>query len=204
MKSLRTLPEKLSGDKIMFEYEKKIMLTADEYLSFIAPMQDHLPTEYQINYYFDDKELSMNKKGITCRIRAKNGKYKTTVKNHNADNPDCSIEVDLSEKAEFDPLIFNAFGLHYQGELVTERVIMHKDSACEVVVDRNVYLGHTDFEIEVEYCKRNERVAQRIIENIAKWLVATKHLKEIDEFLARIGQEGSKSQRFFERLKNCK
>lgn len=188
----------------MLEYEKKIMLTADEYLSLLMTMYKYAPIETQTNYYFDNDDLSMNEKGITCRIRAKEGKYKATVKNHNTEHPDCSIEVDLLEKTEFDPQIFNVLGLHHQGELVTERIVMYKDSACEMVLDQNVYLGHTDFEIEVEYSKESEYSAQRLIENIGECLVATKQLIGIDEFLARVGQGKSKSQRFFERLKNKK
>ena len=188
----------------MLEYEKKIMLTADEYISILILMCKHAPMETQTNYYFDNDDLSMNKNGITCRIRAKDGKYKATIKNHNAKYPDCSIEVNLVEKSEFDPQIFNVFGLHYQGELITDRVVMHKDSTCEVVLDRNAYLGYTDFELEVEYSKGSEHRAQTVIENIGECLVATEQLMGIDEFVARVGQWKSKSQRFFERLKNGK
>lgn len=188
----------------MVEYEKKIMLTADEYLLIVMLMCKCAPIETQTNYYFDNDDLSMNKKGITCRIRAKDGKYKATVKNHNTEHPDCSIEVDLSEKTAFDPQIFNVLGLHHQGELVTERIVMHRDYSCEMVLDQNFYLGHTDFELEVEYCKESEHRAQTLIKNIAEHLVTTEHLKDIDEFLSRVGQGGSKSQRFFERLKNLK
>lgn len=188
----------------MLEYEKKIMLTADEYLSILMLMCKYVPMQTQTNYYFDNDDLSMNEKGITCRIRAKDGKYKATVKNHCTEHPDCSIEVDLIENTEFDPQIFNVLGLHHQGELVTDRVVMHKDSACEMVLDRNVYLGHTDFELEVEYSKESEHRTQTLIENIGECLVAAEQLTEIDEFVARVGQGKSKSQRFFERLKNKK
>ena len=188
----------------MLEYEKKIMLTADEYLSILMLMCKYAPIETQTNYYFDNDDLSMNEKGITCRIRAKDGKYKATIKNHNAEQLECSIEVDLVEKTEFDPQIFNALGLYHQGDLVTDRVVIHKDSTCEMVLDRNVYLGHTDFELEVEYNKESERRAQTLIENIGECLVATEQLTGIDEFIARIGQGKSKSQRFFEHLKNKK
>lgn len=188
----------------MLEYEKKIMLTADEYLSILMLMCKYVPMQTQTNYYFDNDNLSMNEKGITCRIRAKDGKYKATVKNHNAEHPDCSIEVDLVEKTEFDPQFFNVFGLHHQGELVTDRVVVYKDSTCEIVLDRNVYLGYTDFELEIEYRKDSEQKAKSLIENIARQLVEAEQLKEIDEFIVRIGQGGSKSQRFFNHLKNLK
>ena len=108
------------------------------------------------------------------------------------------------EKSEFDPQIFNVFGLHHQGELVTDRVVMHKDSTCEMVLDRNVYLGQTDFELEVEYSKESERRAQTLIENIGECLVASEQLTGIDEFVARVGQGKYKSQRFFDRFKDKK
>lgn len=188
----------------MVELEKKIMLTEKEYLSIVELMCKDARLQTQTNYYFDDDDFSMNKKGITCRIRAKDGKYKATIKNHNIECPDCSTEEDLVEKSEFDPQIFSVFGLHYQGELVTDRVVMHKDSSCKMVLDRNVYLGHTDFELEVEYCKESEERAHTLIVSIAKCLVETTRLTGIDEFIARIGQGGSKSQRFFKYLKNLK
>jgi len=188
----------------MFEYEKKIILTKDEYLSIFLSMCNYSPLETQTNYYFDTEDLLMNKKGITCRIRAKDGKYKATVKNHSVAHPDCSFEVDLIEKTEFDPQIFNVFGIHYQGELVTERVIIYKDSCCKIVLDRNEYLDYTDFELEVEYSKDSERKAISLLEAIAEPLVATKQLHSIEEFLERNVHSKSKSQRFFDRLKICK
>ena len=75
--------------------------------------------------------------------------------------------------------------------------------SCGVLLSP-LYLGHTDFELEVEYCKESEHRAQTLIENIGECLVATEQLTGIDEFLARVGQGKSKSQRFFERLKNKK
>ena len=188
----------------MFEYEKKIMLTADEYLSIAMLVFKYAPSQTQTNYYFDNDDFSMNEKGITCRIRAKAGKYKATVKNHNVEHPDCSIEVDLVEKTEFEPQIFNVFDLHQQGKLVTDRIVLYKDSFCEMVLDRNVYLGHTDFELEVEYCKQSEETVKSLIANIAQCLVTTEQIRGVDEFLSRLGQGRPKSQRFFERLKNLK
>lgn len=188
----------------MLEYEKKIMLTEDEYLAIFMLKCKNVPVQTQVNYYFDDNDLSMNKKGITCRIRAKDGKYKATVKKHNIEQPDCSVEVDLAENTEFDQLIFNVFGLYHKGELITNRVIIYKDSTCEIVLDRNVYLGYIDFELEVEYSKDSESRAQKLIENIGECLVAAEQLTGINEFVARIGHGISKSQRFFERLKNLK
>ena len=188
----------------MLEYEKKVILTEKEYFAIIELMCRREPCVTQTNYYFDTDDYSMNHKGITCRIREKNRTYKTIVKNHGANYTDCSVEVELAETTEFDPQIFNALGLRYQGKLITERIVVHKDSRCKMLLDRNTYLGHTDFELEVEYSKGEERSAQTVLENTALALISYDLLNNINEFFARVGKGGSKSQRFIERLKNFK
>ena len=183
----------------MIENEKKILLTADEYYTIVMSMCKHSTVKTQTNYYFDTDTFSMNQKGITCRIRAKDGKFLATVKSHNIKQPDSSIEMNLVEKTYFDANVFNSFGMRHQGELVTERIVMFKDSFCELVLDRNTYLGQVDFELEVEYCEGSERRAQMLLECIAAQLVSTGSLTDVAEFLERVGLSKSKSQRFFDK-----
>ena len=200
MKFLKTAQGKSSGGEFMLEYEKKIMLTANEYHTLAMSNRcKNIPKQLQTNYYFDDDDFSMNKKGITCRIRYKNGKYKACIKNHNTNHCDCSMELNLPEDVKFDPHFFKTLGLQGQGELVTERIIIYKYAMCEVVLDRNIYLGHTDFELEVEYCQEGEPKAEKLIKSIAEYLTVARHSEESESFLKRIGQGKSKSQRFFER-----
>ena len=112
----------------MLEYEKKIMLTANEYHTLAMSNRcKNIPKQLQTNYYFDDDDFSMNKKGITCRIRHKNGKYKACIKNHNTNHCDCSMELNLPEDVKFDPHFFKTLGLQCQGELVTDRIVIYKD-----------------------------------------------------------------------------
>ena len=64
----------------MIETEKKIILTYEEYLAVIMKMCKYAEPVIQTNYYFDTENLTMNRKGITCRIRFKNGKYTAEIK----------------------------------------------------------------------------------------------------------------------------
>lgn len=89
----------------------------------------------------------MNKNGITCRIRAKDGKFKSTVKRHYTGDEDCSTEIDGEVKDYFDLDTFKDMGLILQGSLVTERIVLHKEKFCKAVIDRNTYLGFTDYEL---------------------------------------------------------
>ena len=87
----------------------------------------------------------------------------------------------------------------YHGALVTDRMILYKEPYCEVVIDRNAYLGITDFELEVEYKKGYEDKANSYLKRIAETLVMIGALNNVDEFFLRMGKSKSKSQRFFER-----
>ena len=182
----------------MLEHEKKIMLTEDEYISIVMLMCKYAPMQTQTNYYFDTEDLSMNKNGITCRIRAKDGKFKSTVKRHYAGDKDYSTEIDGEVKDYFDLDTFKDMGLILQGSLATERIVLYKDKFCEAVIDRNTYLGFTDYELEIEYAEGHGTEAIHIIKDIAKKLSDYLELYPAEEFLNRVGKSKSKSERFFE------
>ncbi len=182
----------------MLEYEKKAMLTKEEYEA-LAECCRGMFSEDQINYYFDTDDFYMNRKGITCRIRGKNGKYVTTIKNHDTDHLNCSVEENIYEGDDFNCKFFDALGLHLQGELITSRITMYKDAFCEVVIDRNTYLGYTDFEIEVEYRKDSEAKAIEYLNGVAEGLYASKLIDSVDNFMLRTRKGKSKSERFFEK-----
>lgn len=181
----------------MLEHEKKTMLTEDEYISIVMLMCKYAPMQTQTNYYFDTEDFSMNKNGITCRIRAKDGKFKSTVKRHYTGDEDCSTEIDGEVKDYFDLDTFKDMGLILQGSLVTERIVLYKDKFCEAVIDRNTYLGFTDYELEIEYAEGQVAEAMHIIKDIAKKLSYYLELYTAEEFLTRIGKSKSKSERFF-------
>lgn len=183
----------------MLELEKKILLTEKEYIALAMNLCKSVPVLMQTNYYFDTEDYSMNKKEITCRIRAKNGKFKSTVKRHYTGDEDCSTEIDGEVKDYFDLDAFKDMGLILQGSLVTERIVMHKEKFCKAVIDRNTYLGFTDYELEIEYIEGHGDEAMHIIKDIAKKISNYLKFYPAEEFLTRIGKSKSKSERFFER-----
>lgn len=182
----------------MKEYEKKALITQEEY-DVLTDLYKGMSVESQINSYFDTNDYEMNRRGITCRIRSKNGKHKTTIKKHSPDRLGCSVEEDLGEGEEFDCRVFEALGLHFQGKLITKRMLIIKDAFCEVVIDRNEYLGYTDYEIEAEYISGYENRAEKYLESVAEHLVSAKLIDSAENFLLRVGKGKSKSQRFFNR-----
>ena len=192
----------------MTELEKKVLLTKDEYDYLMehfshndsAPLN---PIVKQINYYYDTDDLSMNQQDITCRIRLKGGKYKGTMKKHSFDS-DFSTEIDMDIQNGLEDNAFTTMGLKLQGELVTERCIILEDEVCEVVLDKNEYLGYTDYELEIEYNEAFEHYAERILNIMIDSLVHNSKSDSAQHTYNQIQQVPSKSKRFFQRMSNTK
>ncbi|MBO5968523.1 MAG: CYTH domain-containing protein [Clostridia bacterium] len=181
----------------MIELEKKILLTEHEYFS-LRKYFGKKSMVTQINFYFDTDDLSMNQQNITCRIRLKDGKCNATMKYHSS--MDESSEVEMKIRNGLQDNTFLDMGLRCQGELVTKRCVLIKDATYEVVLDKNEYLGTTDYELEIEYLPNCEHNATKIIKYIAE-ILENNSDQFIEEFILRTYQVKSKSKRFFERKK---
>ena len=192
----------------MTELEKKLLLTEDEYdylmehFGYESPLIQK-PIVTQINYYFDTDDFSMNRQNTTCRIRLKDGKYKATMKKHASDG-DQSTEAEMEIRNGLESNVFTDMGLKLQGELVTKRCVVLKDANCEAVLDKNEYLGHKDFELEIEYAPEHEKDAQVILKIFKDMLTRRKCFLAYKENLKEVPDVPSKSSRFFERMSSTK
>ena len=192
----------------MTELEKKLLLTEDEYDYLMERLgQDEplllKPITTQINYYFDTDDFSMNRQNTTCRIRLKNGRYKATMKKHSSGD-DKSTETEMTIHNGLESNAFTDMGLKLQGELITRRCVVFKDAACEAVLDKNEYLGQTDYELEVEYTAKHEKDALAILKIFQDMLVRRKCFLAYKESLEKTADIPSKSSRFFERMRGTR
>lgn len=187
-----------NGGERMFEYEKKGLLTQKEYEVLFHRLATGV-AKTQTNYYFDTDDGAMNRKGITCRIRKQGKMCRATIKKHCIEGDSCSVEEDLYVGNECHFGVFEALGLRFQGELMTLRTVLHQDDCCKAVLDRNTYLGYTDYEIEVEYSPHGEQRALDYLQSIAQSLVEAQLEETVETFFMRIGKGKCKSERFFER-----
>ncbi len=192
----------------MTELEKKLLLTEDDYdylmehLGYESPLIQK-PITTQINYYFDTDDFSMNRQNTTCRIRLKDGKYKATMKKHSSGG-DRSTETEMDIYDGLESNAFTDMGLKLQGELITKRCVVFKDTNCEAVLDKNEYLGHTDYELEIEYTSEHEKDAQAILKIFRDMLTRRKCFLIYKEGIADPPNVPSKSNRFFERMSTTK
>lgn len=187
----------------MTEFEKKRLLSKDEYDYLIERFgyderKNKKPIFKQVNYYFDTDDFSMNKQDITCRVRLKGGKYKGTMKSH-ATGAEASKETNIEVRDGVHDNAFIDMGLKLQGELITDRSIVLKDTHYEVVLDKNEYLGTFDYELEIEYAPEHEQGALAIYKMFLDALAQRKGGFGYEEGYEEKQSSPSKSNRFFER-----
>lgn len=180
----------------MKEYEKKVLLSKEEYYFLLNRVKAKVSPDIQINYYYDTENLAFAKSDITCRIREKNGEYLATVKSHNTR---FNIENSKKVNSQWDTSFFDFCALKYWGCLVTLR---YKFSFCkevEICLDKNIYLDDIDYELEIEYTEGDETVAETQLSYIVDALENADIINSRSEFARRIDKGDSKSKRFFKK-----
>lgn len=187
----------------MTEFEKKMLLTKDEYehlMDFFSNLypSGKLSSTKQINYYFDTDKLDMNRQNITCRVRYKDGQYKGMMKRHHSD----TLKSTEEEMELYDGVTNNSFidmGMEMYGSMTTERCVVLENVGLVVVLDKNKYLGFVDYELEIEYLPANEAEARIIFHCLTTELMVW-HLmhKSKDEF-TQSKTTLNKSNRFFDK-----
>lgn len=95
-------------------------------------------------------------------------------------------------------------GLKPKGSLATIRTVLCKTDGYELVVDENRYLGHADYELEIEYAPDNENNAQVLLKNLHGMLIQKNRFLKSDESISGASGVRSKANRFFERINNGK
>ena len=153
----------------MTERERKYIISKNDYLALKKEFA--LDEILQTNYYF----LQKNGDGFMTRIRLKNGKYQLTAKINGTNINGLFVSEELNadiSKEEADFYIKNGiskqkikeylnldipFDLEYVGKLDTYRArINYKGITIEL--DKNLYAGVTDYELECELSEKEEGV----------------------------------------------
>jgi uncharacterized protein YjbK len=148
------------------EIECKNLLTKDEYDRLISGLSlTAITPKHQINHYFETADFQLKQTGSALRIREKNGQYVLTLKEPHGDGLLETHEPLTEEEAhqliandgKIKPSIatrIRALGvpveaLVFGGTLETNRIEVSQDDVL-VVLDESHYLGHVDYELEIE------------------------------------------------------
>ncbi|MDO5330975.1 MAG: CYTH domain-containing protein [Bacillota bacterium] len=160
------------------EIEAKVLVSQDDYKKLAKAFKAH--TRYtQTNYYIDDDQLELGKGGIALRIREKDDAYTLTLKTPlsqgllEKNEPLTKKQFeDFRDRGEFPKtdlvrfltmLGFDVDKLKIITYLTTDRIDVEIGDGL-LSIDRNVYSGKTDYEIEFEY--NNMDGATDILEKI--------------------------------------
>lgn len=186
----------------MLEFEKKIILTETEYNLLFKELFSESAEVNQTNYYYDTDDFKLNSLNITCRIRSKDGKFKAVFKAHQSKDSDCSVEISETAENQYDTALFKDMNLKLQGCLKTYRLNNTRYPGIVLYLDKNSYLGITDYELEIEYRSGKNDLAVSILNSLARRLYSYRVIPDLSEFVKRASCSKSKSERFFERKLN--
>lgn len=186
----------------MYEYEIKVLLTEEEYNALCSNIQNIQETVIQTNYYYDTLDMFFNKKGTTYRVRKVEDEFIATIKEHTSKlfGHNCSKEISKKVKGINDIAFFGDTSLILLGKLITERRVCYEKNNCQIVLDKNIYLGNTDYELEIEYAKDMYAWANEVVDTIFEFLqiICFTYESRIKRFFA--SNSLSKSSRFFKKL----
>ena len=182
----------------MLEYEHKVILTPEEYRCIFEHLASGAPSSVQTNYYYDTDDMKMNSRKTTCRIREKNRIYTAVIKEH-LPTVGLSKETVICTGESRDASVFEHMGLKSQGSLRTERTVLHSDDYIKAMIDKNIYLGCTDYELEVEYRPGCEEPAALYMQTAYELCLSNLGNPGTASFFERARSAKSKSERFFER-----
>ena len=161
------------------EYEDRVMLDLKQYKKLLNLFKSGKKIS-QVNIYYDVKDKRLLNAHHVLRIRKiKNGNNELTLKIKRKDYDEEinriltktelrnfsfeSLNNDLEIKKAFDELKINTSDLKCVGKLKTIRIEKHKDD-CLLVLDKNIYPGIIDYNLEVESSSREE--AHNVVKNI--------------------------------------
>lgn len=105
----------------------------------------------QINYYYDTPNFDFLKKQETLRVRQINNILKLQYKYNKKTDGNIRTAEEFTKTLDDLPIrmVFNEYILEMKGNLVTRRYEIPIESAL-ICLDVNYYLGHIDYELEIE------------------------------------------------------
>ena len=140
----------------------------------------------------------MNRQGITCRIREKEGRFTATHKTHASGH---SIEKSAAVTGVSDLFPLASTPLKRKGCLLTERHKWSLENGIVVCLDKNTYLEAVDYELGIEYPQGQEELAYLEIQAVTDDLCSAGLMHSAGEIVGRLLWAKSKSQRFFDRYR---
>ncbi len=190
----------------MVEREYKVLISKNIYHNLSNKFQDITDKKYtQINFIYDTDDLIFNKNNITLRIRSKNKKLTLEVKKMQSVDRFLKISEEKRKSLNFLPAIldddeenflkeyefpFSYKNVKLKGCLITNRQTIVIEDGIKIDIDKNIYLGRIDYELELEFISEKAKIADEFFRNLLN-----------DFFICKPINSKGKRARFFERYR---
>lgn len=142
----------------MLEKELKIMLDKKSYERLTDKLRPEKTVRQVNHYYYSEK---CGKKRISVRVREVDGKCLLQIKLPVSDEGALAVREEIERELDCVPdavensTLSKLCGIDDRavriGYLVTERALSYRFEGVELCLDKNEYLGVTDYELEAEY-----------------------------------------------------
>lgn len=186
----------------MQEMEYKYILDNNQYTNLISKVSSEIGMmncKLQVNYYYDTPNLLLNKNNITLRVRQIESDLSLEMKTEISENGLLKIHEELThaiynlpmnldlKKFNWTKYIPHDEEILFKGCLITERRTSKPCEGIKLDIDKNLYLGKIDYELEVEF---EEGLDEKALDLLKYYIGDIKKKSCI-----------SKKSRFFEELK---
>lgn len=157
----------MSVNKII-EREYRYLISKDKFNKLLNYAYEHLqiiPSDIQINYYYDDDMFSLSKNNISLKVRQIGQLLELQTEK-------CVLSQDVLPENEEEnkfiqtlPNIIQNYSL--RGSLVTRRRSFKFSNQFKLYLDENFYLGCVDFEVKIElYSNCSDQEIKNIINDL--------------------------------------
>lgn len=167
------------------EFENRVLISEEKYFEIASDffrIHPHLRVINQRNQYFDSDDLKLRNLHMTLRIRSIRGQGAVLTLKTKGEKGDIELTQSLTYFQHHALVKYSYFpkgkivetirsmgiplsDIKYQVDLLTRRMQIDKDG-YNYCIDKNVYNGITDYNIEVEASSREE--AKKIMDELGK------------------------------------
>jgi uncharacterized protein YjbK len=162
----------------MHEMEYKYMLNESQYMHIMSRVhseQGNIDCKIQVNYYYDSNNYLLDNNKITLRVRQKDSKLSLELKSELQNEGLLRINEELEYPIDKLPLVLNRKKVSWleclpdseeislKGSLITERITVKPCEGIKLDIDKSIYLGKVDYELEVEFKEELKEKAYELL-----------------------------------------
>lgn len=147
--------------------------------------------------YYDNDSFEMFKMGICCKICETEKTCRAVIEESHKEWKTLNIINSVPVKDLADNQVFSEIGLNFQGRMMMLRYPVCKSGNYSISIDKNMYLGNTDYELSIQHYHNKEECSENGIDSIMAALYLSRIVENFKDITQRFEKNDSKNIRFF-------